>query len=454
MAAERRHRAFPKECRSVKHWTPVLSAAIALSVGFFAAGPATAAPERNNARQIFTEARAICDRDGGRFWNHSLCGPVMLVDWRDRAVIANMADPDGRLVASDDVFIGTLPKNVVIANTPTDWSGARWTQLVVPVTADTAERQVLLAHELFHRIQGDLKLTRPEQANHHLDRLEGRYLLQLEWRALARALSAGAASARSAAISDALHFRAERYRQFPDAAPQEGALEISEGVPEYTGIMLGLRTRSERIAYALRDLKAFVAAPTFVRSFAYATGPAYGLLLDGADPKWRSKLGSGKRLDELLSATVRLPTLSGKELAFRVASYDDGTMRQAEQAREQNRLVRLAGFKAALVEGPVLILPLSNANFQFNPQTLVAMEGVGTIYPTIRLNDDWGSLEVGNGGVLVRQKPHQATVTVRNVDAGHLKGEGWTLRINSGWMIAPGSRAGDLVVQPRSVPSR
>ena len=47
-------------------------------------------------------------------------------------------------------------------------------------------RHVTLAHELFHRIQSGLGLTRPEAGNRHLDTLEGRYLLQLEWRALAR----------------------------------------------------------------------------------------------------------------------------------------------------------------------------------------------------------------------------------------------------------------------------
>ena len=43
---------------------------------------------------------------------------------------------------------------------------------------------------MFHRIQPGLGLTRPEVANPQLDTLQGRYLLQLEWRALAKALEA------------------------------------------------------------------------------------------------------------------------------------------------------------------------------------------------------------------------------------------------------------------------
>ena len=72
----------------------------------------------------------------------------------------------------------------------------------------------MLAHESFHRIQPLLKLTRPEAGNRHLDTLEGRYLLQLEWRALAMALEARTPEDRRAAITDALAFRHERYRQF------------------------------------------------------------------------------------------------------------------------------------------------------------------------------------------------------------------------------------------------
>jgi hypothetical protein len=42
--------------------------------------------------------------------------------------------------------------------------------------------------------------------NDHLDALDGHYWMQLEWRALSRALSSSCA-ARAAAISDALAFR-------------------------------------------------------------------------------------------------------------------------------------------------------------------------------------------------------------------------------------------------------
>ncbi len=59
---------------------------------------------------------------------------------------------------------------------------------------------------------------------------------------------------------------------------------MNEGLAEYTGVFVGNPTRSTRIQAALHDLRAHVADRSFVRSFAYATGPAYGLLLDQAAP--------------------------------------------------------------------------------------------------------------------------------------------------------------------------
>jgi hypothetical protein len=60
---------------------------------------------------------------------------------------------------------------------------------------------------LFHRIQSDLGFTPEKGYNEHLDTLEGRVWMQLEWRALRRALESSG-SDRGEAVADALAFRA------------------------------------------------------------------------------------------------------------------------------------------------------------------------------------------------------------------------------------------------------
>ena len=188
-------------------------------------------------------------------------------------------------------------------------------------------------------------------------------------------------------------------------------------------------TPEQRRAFAVFDLSRFVEAPSFVRSFAYAHGPAYGLLLDAADPAWRGKLASGQRPDQLLAAALSLPATSADDLQARVRRYDDGSLRASETQREQERLARLAAYRATLVDGPVLVLPLAHSNYRFNPQTLVAMEGVGTIYPTLGLGDDWGTLTVERGGALVAADQSRATVPATTRPAARLakaKAGPWT----------------------------
>lgn len=420
--------------------------ALALGFAAFTAMPAFGKVDPAGAADVFHQARAICARDAGAFWGRDLCGPMLLVDPVDRSVVANRADPAGTLKPSGDVFVGTLPATVILANTSIEWSGIRWSEILWPLPDDADQRHVMLAHEMFHRIQPALKMVLKEGDNRHLDSLQGRYLMQLEWRALAAALRAPNPTARKTAIADALLFRRERYRLFPQSAENENDLESNESIAEYTGVRLGLTTPQARTRYALRDLTAFVKAPTFVRSFAYATGPAYGLLLDQADPGWRHQLGSGRRLDQLLGTALHLPPPAFATLDAREAVYDDGTLRASEQQREQARQAHLAQLKARLVDGPVLTLPLDRSNYQFNPQTLIPLGDLGTVYPTMRLTDDWGVLDVDRDA-RVDQPAKIATVSSAGIDASHLHGDGWRLSLNKGWTVVPGPRKGDWVVK-------
>ena len=426
----------------------------ALVLALAIAAPAHAAVPPDKAAAIFAEAKAICERDAGALWNHSLCGPILLVDPDDRSVVGSQADAAGVLKPAGGVFIGVLPAADNIANTPTQWSGTRWTELVWQMLPDGLDqRHAMLAHELFHRIQPELPIAYPEGGdNAHLDTLEGRYLLQLEWRALGKALQTPSPAARRAAVADALLFRSQRYALFADAAANEGALEANEGVAQYTGVRLGLATPGARTAFAIDSLKPYTPQATFVRSFAYATGGAYGLLLDRADPAWRGKLKSGLRFDQLLRTAMRLPPSKLSTVKARAAAYDDGTLRDAEVKRDEAMKARAAAQHVRFVEGPVLILPLKDANRQFNPQTLQPLGDLGTVYPTLRLVDDWGVLEVEDGGALMAKDMKTTVVSAAGMAPAGLKGAGWRLTLKPGWTVRPGARKGDFVVRAAGEP--
>jgi hypothetical protein len=126
---------------------------------------------------------------------------------------------------------------------PVSWGGLRWFSLPLYMLAGKTadERQQVLLHGLFHRIQSDLGFLTDKGYNDHLDTLEGRVWMQLEWRALRRALESSG-SDRAEAIADALAFRRARRRLFPGAADNERCDEIaafllyrSRGLGQFAG---------------------------------------------------------------------------------------------------------------------------------------------------------------------------------------------------------------------------
>lgn len=416
--------------------------------------PASAAIDLAQAKSIFRQAHAICSRDAGALWGHTLCGPMLLVDPDDRDAVANQADAGGALRQIGNVFVGTLPTSVIVSDTTVTWSGTRWCELMWPwpMREDVDMRHVTLAHEMFHRIEtADLHIETRDGDNRHLDTLDGRYLMEMEWRALAVALEAETPATRRVAIQDAVLFRRQRYLTFPNASSNEWALESNEGIAEYTGVRLGLVAPEASRRYALRDLESLVDAPSLVRSFAYATGPAWGLLLDEVTPDWRRsylKAPLAQRFDERLPAALHLPDPDYTQLTAREALYDPGgSLRAHEVARDQDRRAKAAEYQAKLVDGPVVILPLTHPSYQFKPQTLVALEHVGTVYPTMTLKDEWGTLTVVGGGVLTHDDSQIATVSAVGFDRATLRGPDLQLAMNSGWRVVPGKRAGDYEIQ-------
>jgi hypothetical protein len=85
-------------------------------------------------------------------------------------------------------------------------------------------------------------------------------------------------------------FRAARQHMNPGGDVRESALEIQEGIPEYTGTAVALATSGESILRAARAVESFEDQAAFARSFEYGTGPGLGLLLDRYDSGWRRKL--------------------------------------------------------------------------------------------------------------------------------------------------------------------
>jgi hypothetical protein len=312
-------------------------------------------------------------------------------------------------------------------------------------------------HEVFHREQEALALRQPDALNNQLDMRPGRTWLRLEYRALARALESlpDQNAARHHAES-ALIFRAERRSIYPGSDSLEATLEIQEGLPEYTGQRLAMQLTGEGPARVARFVRDYETTPTFVRAFAYGTGPAVGILLDRFDPSWREAIRKSRDIGALLAHAIHFqrPHDLDKAARARAREYGWEEVDRSEAARDSARAPTMQGYRARLGSGPVLTLLQSKDSlaWSYDPTELVGFDLRSTVYPSGNFSAPWGKLAVDQGGVLVQNDFSWIRIGLPSAPiaagAREIKGDGWTLVLNPGWSVrSDPSRPGSFVAR-------
>src|SRR5687768_14630898 len=89
--------------------------ALFLLVLLGAPASAVAQVDQQRAQEYFKEARALCERDGGRLWGVSICAPMVIADRRTQTFATSQPAPEGE-----------RPRELGVVNAPVDWGGARW----------------------------------------------------------------------------------------------------------------------------------------------------------------------------------------------------------------------------------------------------------------------------------------------------------------------------------------
>jgi hypothetical protein len=298
-----------------------------------------------------------------------------------------------------------------------------------------------MLHGLFHRIQPELGLVAEDGSNEHLDALDGRVWMRLEWRALRRAIESSG-SDRTDAIADALAFRRERRRRFPGAADNERRDEIREGLASYTGIAAWADSPADARRAAASALAGADASPSLVGNFEAASGPAYGVLLDDLLPGWRRQLRATSDLGDLLASAINRPPTT--DLAVAAVRYDGPAVRTAEEARDRAREARVAELRQRFVDGPVLTMPAPGSGTSDTTGS-VGIPGVGTIFfRNFTLSAQWGRLSA-NSGVLRAADGSTLSVPVSGpLEGTALQGDGWTATLNPGWVVRAAERPGSF----------
>jgi hypothetical protein len=299
-----------------------------------------------------------------------------------------------------------------------------------------------MLHGLFHRIQPELGFVTEDGFNEHLNTLEGRVWLRLEWRALRRAVESSG-SDRAAAIADALAFRGERRRRFPGAAENERRDEIREGLASYTGIAAWARSPADAHRAAASAL-AGDQSQSFVGNFEAASGPGYGVLLDDLLPEWRRQVRATSDLGDLLATAIDRPPT--KDVAAAAARYDGAALRSAEEARDRAQQIRIAALRRRFVDGPVLTMP-AGGSATSDTTGSVGIPGVGTVlFRRFTLSAQWGRLDANDGVLRAADGATLSVPAAGRLEGTTLHGEGWSATLNAGWVVRPAARPGSFVV--------
>ncbi|HJU42894.1 MAG TPA: hypothetical protein VJ691_08765 [Vicinamibacterales bacterium] len=405
--------------------------------------PAAAQVDQQRAQEFFKEAQALCERDGGRLWGVSICTPMVIGDMRTQTFATSQPPPDA-----------PRPKIIGLLNGPIQWGDTMWAALSWDTIANwpARTRGEAFLHESFHVIQATKRIAVPDRGrlgpqtrseNEHLDAVDGRYWLRLEWRALARALRESG-EPRAQAVRDALTFRQARHTRYPEYAVAEYFYDMNEGLASYTQTVLAAPSAADAIARALELLMGAEEGESFVRTFAYNSGPAYGVLLDATSPGWPRKMTISDEPAVLLMRAVG--GQPGADAGAVAARYGGAELRAAEERRGQQRQARMTELRRQFVDGPVLVMPGGGSGFA-DSRGAVAIPDVGTIYfGPYRQSGVWGALEAEKGVLIATDGRSRRVPAPVPGDGATISGDGWTFKAAAGWVIRPGPRPGDYEV--------
>ena len=185
-----------------------------------------------------------------------------------------------------------------------------------------------------------------------------------------------------------------------------------------------------RKALALESLQHGNDRPSFARSFAYVSGPAWGLLLDDLAPDWKTTIA--KTPDADLPDLIPLKTSRMPD----PAAYDGDAIarEEADRATRRKQIIDEATQRTSEANG--LHLPLAKIQLDFDPNRVTPMPDGSQVYDKITLTSDWGTIQVEGAPLRIVKDWNAAYVPWPLPDKMTLKlADGWSAQRNAkgGW---------------------
>lgn len=88
-------------------------------------------------------------------------------------------------------------------------------------------------------------------------------------------------------------------------------------------------------------------------------------------------------------------------------------------------------YKKAFLSDSIVEIGLENMNIGFNPANITPLDSFGTVYPNLRITDNWGILEVDSCGALISPQWNKVTISYPQLITDSLvSGKGWKLKLD------------------------
>lgn len=382
-------------------------------------------------------------RDEAPLWKRPFATKLLMVDPVTRAAFCNRPLPSQWFKSTRSIWIGSIPLGPDLSQAKLDWAGHSLPvlQLPLPTHDDDIARIMMVALWQNHAVE--LGIPTELVDNAHLRQTDARIWMRLEWKALAKALQSTGLAQR-AAIADAITFRRHRRSLTQNAAYQEQMTELHLGLAAYTALKLHRGDRA--VEELLASLPRWEAHQDFSQSFAYWSGPAYGLLLDQHRPDWREHIHDRQDLALMLEIGMKLiiPQAWYDAATLRARPYHLVPIQQDETARAERLAKRIADLRQTFVASPTLRVdnpgPIQVQRIAGN----LSLEPDGFWVPTLNLTGPWGKLQASQGVRL--QGAHVFLAQPLQRKENQLSGPGWHLSLAQDWEVQPGDRENDFIL--------
>jgi hypothetical protein len=390
------------------------------------------------ASQYIKSIEDICNRDNGKLWGKNLFGPMMFVDRTSRRVVTNAPDAEGLLKEKDGLYSGLYPKELIVSNIPVKFGGTSFAMIPIPTEEDEYRIKSRAVHSLYHSLQEANGVVTSTFNAPNMDEKEARLMQKLEWKALRKAVESRAED-RQLAIRDALIFRGSNRELYQKYAAIENRFEVYEGLATFTYILLCTNSVQEFDTRLFENLDRVYSMPSYARSFGSINGALYATLLyeKGFDLKSinAENCDLGKAVQNLYE--IELPGICRDVAGSLALSYDIDAINKEEEKHLADINERIHNLTSTFTEKPVVFLELESPYFDFEPENVIPLDTLGTLYSSMRVSDNWGKLTIDEGGCLVSNSFKYMRITAKGfkADKNHLYGDGWHLILNNDWEL-------------------